>query len=161
MEAFEKTLNRLNKLLRLIGGVALVGMMGVTCLDVMFRAFGHPIIWAVDMVGFLALMSLACALPITHAEGGHVGVDLLTARMRPRTRAFCDTITSLVSCVLFAIVASRMWKYAAELSLKGEVSMTVQIPKSPFIYMVSACFAILTLVIFADFVRHAGKAVKG
>jgi len=54
-----------------------------------------------------------------------------------------------------------MWLYAAELASKGEVSMTVQIPKSPFIYLVSVCFAALSLVIFADFVRHTGKAVNG
>lgn len=161
MEAFEKFLNWVNKLLRLIGGIAVVGMMSVTCLDVIFRAFGHPIIWAVDLVGFLALMTLACALPITHAEGGHVGVDLVVGKLKPRTQAYFDTATSLVSSILFCILAWRMWLYAAELSQKGEVSMTVQIPKSPFVYMVSVCFAVLTLAIFADFLRNAGKAVRG
>ena len=161
MEAFERILNWVNKLLRLIGGIAVVGMMAVTCLDVICRGFDHPIIWAVDLVGFLALTSLACALPITHAEGGHVGVDLFVGKLTPKTQAYFDTITSLVSCILFGIVAWQMWLYAAELSSKGEVSMTVQIPKAPFIYLVSVCFVVLTLAIFADFVRHAGKAVKG
>ncbi len=161
MEAFEKALKWVNKLLRLIGGIAVVGMMAVTVLDVTCRGFGHPVIWAVDMVGFLATMALACALPITHAEGGHVGVDLIIAKLKPRTQDCFDATTSLVSCILFGLVGWRMWLYAAELALKGEVSMTVMIPKSPFIYLVSVCFAVLSLVIFADFVRYARKAVNG
>jgi TRAP-type transport system small permease protein len=161
MEVFEKVLNWVNKLLRLVGGIAVVAMMAVTCLDVAFRGFGYPVVWAVDMVGFLAVITLACALPITHAEGGHVGVDLLILKMKPRTQASVDAVTSFVSCILFGVVGWRMWLYAAELASKGEVSMTVQIPKSPFIYLVSVCFAALSLVIFADFVRHTGKAVNG
>lgn len=160
MEAFEKALNWVNKLLRLIGGIAVVSMMAVTCLDVLLRGFGHPLVWAVDLVGFLALMSLACALPITHAEAGHVGVDLFVQKLSVRTQAWFDTVTSLVSCILFGVIAWRMWLYAAELAAKGEVSMTVQIPKSPFIYLVAVCFAVLTATVFLDFLRHAGKAVK-
>lgn len=161
MDAFEKALNWVNKLLRLIGAMAVVGMMAVTCLDVVLRGFDHPVVWAVDMVGFLALMSLACALPITHAEAGHVGVDLFVGKLKPRTQAWFDATTSLVSSVLFGIVAWRMWLYAAELASKGEVSMTVQIPKSPFIYLVAVCFVMLAVTVFADFVRHMGKAVRG
>jgi TRAP-type C4-dicarboxylate transport system permease small subunit len=161
MEALDKTLTWVNKLLRLIGGIAIVAMMLITCLDVTFRAFDHPIIWAVDLVALLALLALACPLPMTHMEGGHVGVDLLVMKLKPRTQECIDAITTLVSSVLFAIVAWQMWLYAAELASKGEVSMTVQIPMSPFIYLVSVCLAVLSLVIFVECVRHAGKVVKG
>ncbi|MDQ1240086.1 MAG: hypothetical protein QG577_2272 [Thermodesulfobacteriota bacterium] len=160
MNFFSSSLNWFTKLLRLLGACALVAMMLVTCLDVVLRAFGHPVVWAVDMTQFFAVIVLACALPVTQVERGHVGVDLLVLKMTPRNQALMDSLTSFVSTVLFAVVSWQMWIYARELSTKGEVSMTVQIPKAPFIYLVSVCFALLSLVLLSDLVQNIRKAVK-
>lgn len=160
METFVKGLNWVVKLLRLIGATALVSIMMLTSIDVVMRGFGHPIFGAVDIVGLLAVMVLACAMPYTHAEGGHVGVELLVQKLSPRGQAIVDTITSLASAVLFALVTWQMWQYAGELSTKGEVTMTIQIAKHPIIYLVSICFGVLCVVIMADVVRLIGKAVE-
>jgi TRAP-type C4-dicarboxylate transport system permease small subunit len=160
MEAFDKALVFVVKVLRLVGASALVLMMLITCADVLFRGFDHPIIWAVDSVGFMAVLALACAMPYTQTEGGHVGVDLLVLKMSPRGQAAIDAVTGTVSMVLFGVVSWQMWRYARELASKGEVSMTVQIPKAPFIYAVSICFGILCAAILAEVLRNAGKAVK-
>ena len=160
METFLKGLNWLVKLLRLIGAAALVSIMMLTSVDVVMRGFGHPIFGAVDIVGLLAVMVLACAMPYTHAEGGHVGVELLVQKLSPRGQAIVDTITSSVSAVLFALVTWQMWQYAGELSTKGEVTMTIQIAKHPIIYLVSICFGVLCVVLIADVIRLIGKAVE-
>ena len=160
MEAFDKALVFVVKVLRLVGASALVLMMLITCADVLFRGFDRPIIWAVDTVGFMAVLALACAMPYTQTEGGHVGVDLLVLKMSPRGQAVIDAMTGTVSMALFGVVCWQMWRYATELASKGEVSMTVQIPKAPFIYAVSICFGILCAAILAEVLRNAGKAVK-
>lgn len=160
MEACNKALDFVIKLLRLVGASALTLMMLITCADVLFRGFDRPLIWAVDTVGFMAVLALACAMPYTHREGGHVGVDLFVLKMSPRGRSVIDAITGCVSMTLFAVVSWQMWRYASELATKGEVSMTVQIPKAPFIYAVSVCFGILCAAILADLIRNVGKAVK-
>lgn len=160
MQALLKGLDWMVKLLRLIGAIALTGMMMLTSVDVLMRGFGHPIFGAVDMVGLMAVVVLACAMPYTHEAGGHVGVDLLVQKLGPRSQAAIDTITSLISLVLFLVVTWQMWLYAGELSTKGEVSMTIQIAKHPFIYLVSICFGVLCLTLVKDIVRFVGKAVK-
>ncbi len=160
MEALVKGLDWIVKLLRLIGAIALTGMMMLTSVDVLMRGFGHPIFGAVDMVGLLAVVVLACAMPYTHEAGGHVGVDLLVQKLSPRGQSIVDCITSLISFFLFALVTWQMWHYAGELSTKGEVTMTVQIAKHPFIYLVSICFGVLCLTIVTDIVRLIGKVVK-
>ncbi len=160
MEILLKTLDRVVKVLRLIGSVALVGMMMLTSVDVLMRGFGRPIFGAVDMVGLMAVVVLACAMPYTHEAGGHVGVDLLVQKLDPRSQAIIDSITSFISLCLFALVAWQMWLYAGELSTKGEVTMTVQIIKHPFIYLVSVCFGVLCFALVMDIIRFIGKAVK-
>jgi TRAP-type C4-dicarboxylate transport system permease small subunit len=161
MGSIEKCVEWLVRILRIIGGFCLVSMMMVTCVDVVLRAFGHPIFGSVDIVGFLAVMVLAAAMPYTHAQSGHVGVALLVQRLSPRAQATIDFITSFVSLVLFGIVSWQMWLYAMELSTKGEVSMTIEIPVYPFICAVSVCFGILCLAIAFDVVRLGRKVVHG
>jgi TRAP-type C4-dicarboxylate transport system permease small subunit len=160
MQAFETVLNWVVKLLRLVGSLALVTIMMVTTVDVILMAFGHPILGAVDFVGLVAVVVLACAMPYTQAEKGHVGVDLLVQRMRPRSQAVLDAVTSSVSFVLFGLVAWQMWLYAGELHRKGEVSMTVHLRMDPYIYLVSICFWVLCLVLLADIIGFVAKAVK-
>ena len=161
MHILAKTTDYLVRILRIIGGACLAGMMMITCIDVVFRRFGHPILGRSDVVEFLAVLVLACAMPYTHKDGGHVGVDLVVQHIGTRAQSILDSITSLVAMVLFAIVSWQMWLYAKELALKGEVSMTIQIPVYPFIYAVSICFAVFALTILVDLINHVGKAVRG
>jgi TRAP-type C4-dicarboxylate transport system permease small subunit len=160
MEAFRNVLHWLVKLVRLIGGVAVAGMMFFTMADIILRTFDYPIFGSFDITQFLTVIALAASLMYTHVERGHVGVDLLAQKLSPRSQATLDSITSLVSLVLFAIVAWQMWLYAGELATKGEVSMTILIPKHPFIYGVSICFGLFCLAILDDLIRSVGKAVK-
>lgn len=160
MGTFEKVLDRLVKLLRLLGSLALVAIMLLTTADVVMRAFGSPILGAVDMVGLLAVVVLACAMPYTQMERGHVGVDILVQRMSERSQAILDAVTSTVSLILFALVAWQMWLYAGELAAKGEVSMTVQMRMHPYIYLVSVCFGVLCAVLLLHVAQFVGKAVK-
>jgi TRAP-type C4-dicarboxylate transport system permease small subunit len=136
-------------------------MMMVTCIDVVLRACGHPIFGSIDIVQFLAVVVLAAAMPYTQVQRGHVGVSLLVEKLGDRAQAVVDLITHLVSLVVFAIVAWQMWLYATELWDKGEVSMTIEISKHPFIYLVAVCFGALCLVLLVDVINFGRKAVKG
>ncbi len=161
MHIFEKMIDWLIRVLRIAGGLALVGMMAVTVTDVLLRAlFNRPIFGSVDIVGFLAVIVLACAMPYTHIQRGHVGVNLLVQKLNPRAQAVVDGITSLVSLILFGIVSWQMWVYAQEFAKKGEVSMAIEIPKYPFVYFVAVCFGILTLAILIDVIRFTREAVR-
>lgn len=161
METFEKGIDYLGRALRIIGGFCLAAMMMLTCVDVVLRAFGHPIFGSIDVVQFLAVIVLAAAMPYTQVQRGHVGVSLLVDRLGKRGQAVVDLITHLVSLVVFAIVSWQMWLYASELWDKGEVSMTIEIPKYPFLYLVAVCFGILCLVLLVDAINFGRKAVKG
>jgi TRAP-type C4-dicarboxylate transport system permease small subunit len=160
MEVIRIIFDWLVKLVRLVGGVAIAFTMLFTVADVILRSFGHPIFGSFDISQFIIVIALAASLMYTHVERGHVGVDLLVQRMSPRGQAIVDSITSLASLILFALVTWQMWLYAGELASKGEVSLTILIPKAPFIYAVSVCFGLFCLAILDDLIRFVGKAVK-
>ncbi len=86
MKLIASTLTKLSNTMKLIGGIALVGMMLLTVVDVIGRCFKHPIFGSVEIVGFLATVIVAGALPYTYKIGGHVGVEILmqTTSQKPR-----------------------------------------------------------------------------
>lgn len=158
--AWRGLVDRLVSLLKRIGGAALVGMVVMTCFDVVTRYFGHPIFGAVEIVSFMATILLACAMPLTEVEKGHVGVDLFVRKLSPRAQAITDALTGLVSTLLFAVVSWRMFLYAATIRKSGEVSMSLQWPTHIFVYLVAVAFAVLSLVILSQFLDNARKAIR-
>ena len=104
-------------------------MMVITCVDVIFRAFDHPIFGAVEIVSFMATLVLACAMPLTDHEHGHVGVDLFVRKFSPRTQAWYSGIGNLVAGTLFGLVCWQMFLYGNTVKDSGEVSMSLQFPR--------------------------------
>lgn len=161
MEAVLSVVDKLINLVKRVGGAALVGMMVVTCVDVIFRAFGSPIFGAVEIVSFMATMVLACAMPQTERENGHVGVDLFLRKASPKTQAVFQAATHLASAILFGLVAWQMFLYAASMKSSGEVSMSLEFPAFYLVYLVAVAFSVLSLVILVEFLyslRQLGGA---
>lgn len=154
MDFLTKSVDKLIDLLRRVGGTALVAMMVITCFDVVFRYFDHPIFGAVEIVSFMATIVLACAMPLTDVENGHVGVDLFVRKLSPRTQAIVDSITALLSTVLFGLVAWQMFLYGNTMKRSGEVSMSLEFPSYILVYLVAVAFTVLSLVIFTNFLRN-------
>ena len=140
-----------------LGGVALVGMMTITTLDVITRYFGHPIFGAVELVSFMATILLACAMPMTHVENGHVGVDLVVRLLSERSQALIDTITGFLSLTLFALICWQCVLYGQSMAKTGEVSMSLEFPSYIFVYVVAAAFGVLSLAVIPQISNNLSK----
>ena len=151
METINRLIYKLVDWVKHLGGVALVGMMTITTLDVITRYFGHPILGAVEIVSFMATILLACAMPMTQVENGHVGVDLVVRLLGPRTQALIDAITGFLSLTLFALICWQCVLYAQSMEKTGEVSMSLEFPSYIFIYVVAAAFGVLGLAVIPQF----------
>lgn len=146
--------------LKRVGATALVGMMLMTCVDVVFRFFGRPIFGAVEMVSFMATVLLASAMPLTDLEKGHVGVDLLVRRLSPRGQAGMDAATGVLSTALFTVVSWQMFEYGQTMRLAGEVSMSLEFPYHILVYLVAVAFAVLSLVLLGEIIINLRKALR-
>lgn len=143
--------------LNALGAITLTGMMLMTCVDVVGRFFGHPVLGSVELVGFMATLTVALALPYTHSVDGHIGVELFIRSVSPRIQAVVGLFTTLLSLVLFAIVAWRMVNYAQVMKASGQVSMNLRFPEYSIIYVVAFAFLVLTLVLIRDIVRCVSR----
>ncbi len=158
MKHFWKAVDWIVTWLKTIGAACLVGMTFLTCADVVGRFFRHPIFGAVEIVGFMATLAVAMALPYTHQEKGHIGVEILFRTFSPRWQRIVDLCTSLLSLGLFILITWRMVAYGLDLQESGEVSMNLQFPVYLIVYAVGFCFFIFVVTIVRDFFEKPKKA---
>lgn len=140
--------------LKVIGAACLAGMTFLTVADVVGRFFRHPIFGSVELVGFMATLAVAMALPYTQQIKGHIGVEILVRILPERTQKIIDTCTSVLSLGLFALVSWRMAVYAGDMHHSGEVSMNLEFPTYYIIYVTAFCFVIFTLIIIQDIIHN-------
>jgi TRAP-type C4-dicarboxylate transport system permease small subunit len=140
--------------MKIIGAACLGGMMLLTCVDVVGRAFGHPIFGSVEIVGYMAILSVVMAMPYTHQVQGHIGVEIIVRLFSEKTQTIIDICTGIISLILFAIVTWRMTVYANTMKASGEVSMNLELPEHLVIYVTSFCLLVFTLIILRDILNN-------
>jgi len=143
--------------MKIIGAACLVGMMLLTCVDVVGRSFGHPIFGSVEIVGFMATLAVVMAMPYTHQVQGHIGVEIIVRLFSQKTQTIIDICTGLISLILFAVVTWRMTVYANTMKASGEVSMNLELPEYLVVYVTAVCLLIFTLIILQDLVNNIRK----
>jgi len=142
---------------KIFGAACLVGMTLLTCIDVVGRAFRHPVFGSVEIVGFMSTLAVAMALPFTHRVKGHIGVEILVRMLPSRWRTLIDLCTNVLSLGLFALVTWRMAVYAHTMQQSGEVSMNLELPEYAIIYVVAFCLVTFTLTIFQETIQQIQK----
>ncbi len=146
--------------MKMVGAACLVGMVVLTCVDVVGRYFKHPLFGSVELVTFLGVLAVAMALPFTHETKGHIGVELFVRRLPRKSRGFIDLATGMLSLGLFALVTWRMLVYAIKMMRSGEVSMNLELPEYVIIFVVACCFVVFTLTILKSIARTVEELRK-
>ena len=147
MHVLSQVLNKLSDILKLIGAVALTVMMMLTVVDVIGRFFKSPIFGSVELVGFLATIVVAAALPYTYKMDGHVGVEILVRLLPDKPQIWIDIVTRTLTLVLFILITWQMFLYAEDIQHTGEVSMNLQFPIYYIVYLLSFALLIFTVTI--------------
>ena len=147
-----KTINLLIGILKIGAGLSLLGMVALTCADVIGGLFDRPILGSEEIVSLMGAILLAFALPVTQAEKGHIGVDLLYRLFPDRVKTGTDICISLIGCLFFFVAAWQSFLYAREIKAVGQVSATIQFPVHYVIYGVFLGCLVLALVILAELV---------
>jgi TRAP-type C4-dicarboxylate transport system permease small subunit len=158
---FDKLVEGLRKGLKVGGAACLMGMTLLTCVDVVGRKLGHPIFGSVELVGFMATLAAALAMPYTHQMKGHIGVEILVRNFSERTQTVIDVCTNTVGLLFFALVTWRMWAYASTIQRSGQVSISLRFPEHVIIYIVSFCFLVFVLTLLEEIVSGIVSLTRG
>ncbi|MBU4277325.1 MAG: TRAP transporter small permease [Proteobacteria bacterium] len=160
METYNRLTGYLVSALKAGGGLCLVAMMALTCLDVVLRATGSPLEGAVELVAWLGALVLALALPQTQARHGHVGLMSLVQRLPRRSSATVQTLAAGGSLALCGAAAWQSWVYAGQLMASNEISMTLGLPQHVLARVISLGLWVTCLVIAGQTWALLRKAVR-
>jgi len=158
---WERAVSRVAEFMDKIACLVLFLMMLLTMADVCGRkALSKSVLGAVELSEFMLVITVLFALAHTEFKDGHVRVDLVMSQFGEKTRAGVDALTQFVCFVFSVIFTWAGFVYAEKMRAIGEVSQDLWLPKYPFIFVVVAGFAILSLTLLVRFIRALGKAVK-
>lgn len=151
-----QNLRRLVFALGAVAGMALLVMIGVTCLDVALRCFKLSLKGTNDLVGLAGAVAIACALPYTTAVKGHVAVEYFFQKLGRRGRVVVDTLARLLVIAFFGLLGWASVKYGHSLRASQEVSPTLELPVFWVPYVLAFCCGVVILVKIYH-LTHPGK----
>ncbi len=154
MQALLKIAERLNKAFMVVGGVALILMMAIACLNMALRLLGKPISASYELVSFLSAIAVAFPLGYTQLQRSHVAVDILSRLFPTKIRKTVIIISLLGAIIFFSIAAWQVWLQADTFRIKGELSETLRIPFYPFTYGVAVACGLMSFSLLVDLLAH-------
>lgn len=160
MYSFEKIIHGLSRMLNIVSGIVLAIMMGLVFINVLIRAVWRPILGAYEITAFLAALVIALAVAHCAVKKGHVAITLLADRLSQRVQAVLDAIVSILGFALYTVLAWQVTKYAVVIIKSGEVSITLELPFFPFVFVIAFGILMLALVLLNDFFRSIPRIYK-
>jgi TRAP-type C4-dicarboxylate transport system permease small subunit len=156
----EQANTKLNQLLAVIAGGALVMMMLVTVGNMIMRAVYVPFGATSEVVGWLAAITTGFALGYTQLNRAHVSIDLVVDRFPKRLQSFVQSVVMLLSVVFFSFVTWQVFLYGDRLRNLGVLSETLRLPHYFFVYAVALGIVCLTLALVVDLVKSLAGVVE-
>ena len=153
MKVLDRISTFLNRLLLWIGGFFLVGMIILTCSNILFRLSWVPIKGTFELMGYCGAIVTAFALGYTQIKRGHIAVDVLVNTFSDKARNIINAINYTVCFLFFSVAAWQIAVKATTLMNTGEITETLRIIYYPFTYGVAFGCAVLSLVLFTELVR--------
>jgi len=159
MKQLEKVTEALATMLHHVAGAAVLGMMLITCMDVVLRFFRKPIPGTYELVAYLGGIAVALSMAHTTLSKGHVAVSILVRRFSNVWQNAIDSFTSILGCGLFAVAAWKIMLMGWDYQVNGHVSMTLQVPLYPVAYGMGIALVVVSLVLFVTSLKHFGKVI--
>jgi len=156
MYTLEKLEVFLNKILMVLGSVAVLLLMTIATVNAFLRIPFIKSTWrgAYETVGFLGAIVIAFALGYTQKRKDHIVVDILTEKFPKKVNKILDGINYFITTIFFAIISWQVFVWGMKVSRSGEVSETLKIVFHPFIYSVAFGFAVFSLTLIIDFINN-------
>lgn len=154
MNYLEKINLFLNRILLVLGSVAVLLLMSVATINVILRyPFKVPWRGTYEVVGLLGAIVIAFALGFTQKRKDHIVVDILTEKFPKRVNRILDGISYFITTIFFAIVSWQVLVWGLKIMRSGEVSETLKIAFHPVIFCVAFGFVIFSFTLLLDFLN--------
>jgi TRAP-type C4-dicarboxylate transport system permease small subunit len=153
LEDFRRVVRKASYGACFVGMFLAIPLMLLTVGDVVGRSFfNKPIPGTFELSEYMLAVIILLGAAYTQQVKGHVGVDFLTSRYSPRTRAVFQFFTTIASLFIIAIL---VWYGYIEGIHEKAVSDQLRIPQWPFKLLVAVGGLLLWLELVIDLISSA------
>ena len=114
-----------------VGSCFLAGIMFLVVASIIIRPFGRAIPGSYELIELLIVVTVAFSFAYTTINQGHIVVNLLVSRFRPRTQAIIAIFIWLLSLGIWAVIGWASTDLMLDKWLR-ERSHFLEIPFLPF-----------------------------
>ena len=158
-----KVADGLIRLSAAIGTLALLIEVGVILVDVVGRAFGHPLFGSQDMIMMVMVILVFGGMALCDRNGGHIAVDLFQKSYPAALNRAIDIFSALLGGVIFAFIAWAIWESAKLSEMLNLSTNLLRGPKAWFQWALSglAVLTALGMTLRAVELALSGRDVRG
>lgn len=146
MQILASVARLLDGVLAVVAGVALAGMVLLTCSNIFLRTVWMPISGTFELLGFFGAIATTFALGYTQRYRMHIAVTVLVDRFSTRTKIALTVLNDLMCMVFFILVGWQTILMSNTYVRENEVTETLQIIFYPFTYGTALGCLVLALV---------------
>jgi len=133
------------------GGAMLLGLMGLTVVDVTLRyLFNAPLYGARDVGKLLLLAIVALSVAYSARTGGQVVIAFFSHWMGPRLSAFSEAWARMTAIVMLTMLSRQLWLSGDSAAIFGEASLALGIPFGPFYTMLAIGMLLYAVVLAVE-----------
>jgi TRAP-type C4-dicarboxylate transport system permease small subunit len=149
-ETGARVLDRLARLLALLGGALAVALALLVSTSITLRAFGlGGVRGDFEFVQMGVALIVFAFMPWCQARRGNVMVDSFTTRLPPRFQAALDAFWELVFATMMALIAWRLGVGAMDAASSSTTTMVLLMPIAPAIAACAGLAGFTALVALA------------
>lgn len=148
-----------NRALHYVAGALIIAVMLFTGYNVLGRwLFGAPLRGTVELTQVAMIGIVYLGLAYAQHQDNHIAVELLYQRFGARGRLVLDVFSTALSIIVLALVAWRLYEYAAVLEAGGRTTASRGIPLYPFAYVAIIGIVAFILAFGSTFVERVRRA---
>ncbi|MCH2096608.1 MAG: TRAP transporter small permease [Rhodobacteraceae bacterium] len=107
--AFIESLRNLNRIIAVIVGLGLLGMVGFVVADIVLRQFHASFGGSEELAGYAMALASSWGMAYALLELGHIRIDLIRSRTKGRSRALFDVFSMIVMSWVVVTIAVKCW----------------------------------------------------
>ncbi len=144
---FQKFVHTIASMLDKLAGLSIVLAMLLVVVNVILRIlFKSPILGTYEFTGFLTALIVAFGISSCLVSNSHIAIDFIVEKFNIKIQRFFNITINFIIFIFMSIFTYKMFTYATTLLSKNELSPTTQTPFYIFIFIITFCFIILSLI---------------
>ena len=118
---FEFWLKRISYVAAIAGGLCMLAVVAVTCVNIAMRVIGPGLHGAVEISGYLCALAVGLSLPAAQLNGSHIELGVFSSSFSDRVLLIQKSIISLLSIIVLSVVFKELLSLASYTNMSGEL----------------------------------------